>query len=138
MKNIELWKESHSVSQLGFHIVWCTKFRHKVLNANIALSVKKIIAETCREYGWACRVIEVMPDHVHLMIQISPNDRLVDVVRTLKSISAVSIFQEYKDLKGQKFWGSGLWSRGTYYGSVGQVSQETIINYIKNQKVKSK
>lgn len=131
---IELWKDNHSVSKLGFHIVWCTKYRHPVLTGGVELATRRILAETCREYGWACRSIEIMPDYVHLFIQIQPTERLTDVVRTLKSISAVAIFCKFPDLKANKFWGSGLWSKGTYYGSVGQVSQETIIKYIENQK----
>lgn len=75
-----------------------------------------------------------MPDHVHLFLQIHPTERLTDVVRTLKSISAVAIFYKFPNLKTNKFWGSGLWSKGTYYGSVGQVSQNTIVKYIENQK----
>jgi putative transposase len=90
--------------------------------------------KSCRQYDWKIRAIEVMPDHVHLFLQIHHTDRVVDVVQTLKSITAVYVFQTYPKLKGQKFWGSGLWSRGTYYGTVGQVSQATIQKYIENQK----
>lgn len=133
-QKLEVWSESHSVSKLGFHIVWCTKYRHPALTGNAGIEVKKVIAETCREYGWACRSIEVMPDHVHLFIQIHPTERLTDVVRTLKSISAVAIFCKFPDLKANKFWGSGLWSKSTYYGSVGQVSQGVILKYLDNQK----
>lgn len=133
-QKLELWNDSHSVSKLGFHIVWCTKYRNQVLINGVDLEVKKVLAETCREYGWACRSIEVMPDHVHIFMQIHPSDRLTDVIRTLKSISAVAIFYKYPNLKANKFWGSGLWSRGTYYGSVGQVSQNTIVKYIESQK----
>jgi putative transposase len=135
-KKIELWKTNHSVNKIALHIVWCTKYRHQILTNGIDLLVQRIIAESCREYGWACRSIEIMPDHVHIFIQISPLDRPIDIVRTLKSLTAIAVFYKYPKLKGEKFWGSGLWSKGTYYGSIGQVSQETILKYIENQKVK--
>jgi putative transposase len=77
-----------------------------------------------------------MPDHVHLFAQINPTDTPTDVVKILKALTAVSVFDLYPTLKGNKFWGSGLWSRGTYYGTTGNVSQETIVKYIENQKTK--
>lgn len=136
MNKLETWHDSHSVNCIGLHIVWCTKFRNKVLTEPVALTLKRLIGETCSEYHWACRTVEVMPEHVHLFIQIHPTDRPIDVVRTLKSITAVGIFYAYPDLKKNKFWGSGLWSRGAYYSSVGQISQETVIKYIASQKSK--
>jgi putative transposase len=77
-----------------------------------------------------------MPDHVHVFLQANPEDRPIDIVKTLKSISAVAVFYSFPKLKGQKFWGSGLWSKGSYYASVGQISQDTIKNYILSQKSK--
>ena len=77
-----------------------------------------------------------MPDHVHIFVQIHPTDTPVNVVKTLKSTTAIAVFCRFPELKKQKFWGSGLWSRGTYYGSVGQISQETVQRYIENQKSK--
>jgi putative transposase len=136
ISKIELWKTGHSVNKIALHIIWCTKYRHPILKDGIDIFVKKIIAETCIEYDWACRSIEIMPDHVHIFIQIKPEDRPIDVVRTLKSISAVAVFHKYSDIKQQKFWGSGLWSKGTYYGSVGQISEEIILKYISVQKEK--
>lgn len=136
MEKLEVWEDSHSVNKIGLHIIWCTKYRKPVLIGKVELTVKRTIGEVCIEYGWACRTVEVMPDHVHLFIQIHPTDRPCDVVRTLKSITAVAVFTEFLELKKQKFWGSGLWSRGTFYSSVGHISQETVIKYIENQKSK--
>ena len=90
--------------------------------------------EDFKEYGWNVESLEVMPDHIHLFIQIGPEDRPVDIAQVLKSISAVYIFTKFPELKGRKFWGSGLWSTGVYYGSVGNVNEQTIKEYINGQK----
>ena len=127
---------NHAVHQIGLHLVWCTKFRNAVLKDSIDVIVKQSLAETCGHYGWLCHAIEVMPDHVHMFIQIKHTDNPCDVAKTLKSISAVAAFYTFPKLKGNKFWGTGLWSDGTYYGSVGNVSQDTISTYIAGQKKK--
>lgn len=126
----------HAVHILGYHLVWTTKFRHPILKDAVEVETKKIIGETCGVYDWILHEIEVMPDHVHLFLQINHTDCICDVVKTLKSISAVKIFTAFKNLKKNWFWGSGLWSSGTYYSTVGNVSQETIKRYINEQKTK--
>lgn len=135
MGKLEERHENHAVTLLGAHLVWCTKYRKQVLgDAAVALLVKNTIGQACIEYGWCCIDLEVMPDHVHLFLQYSHTESLCCIVKTLKSLTAVAVFTAFPTIRAQKFWGSGLWSRGSYYGSVGNVSQETISNYIKEQK----
>ena len=126
--------ENNCVHELGIHLVFCTKYRKKIFTGIYEVELRHILAQTCAEYGWKIEALEIMSDHVHLFIQIGPEDRATDISRTLKSISAAVIFVKFPDLKGRKFWGSGLWSRGTYYGSVGNVNEETIRDYIERQK----
>jgi len=125
--------ENHAIHKIGYHIVWCPKFRHQVLADGVEVELKHIIHQTCTEYGWNIVALEVMPDHVHLFVQCDHQTRPVDVAKTIKSISAVYIFTKFPKLKQRKFWGTGLWSRGTYYGSVGDVSSETVARYIETQ-----
>ncbi|MEH1784307.1 IS200/IS605 family transposase [Nostoc sp.] len=74
-----------------------------------------ILGETCQTYGWALHAIEIMPDHVHVFVQADHTTAPVEIAKTMKSISAVHIFSTFKDLKKRRFWGSGLWSDGTFY-----------------------
>ncbi len=60
----------------------------------------------------------------------------VNVAKMLKSVSAVRILTVFPKLRGMRFWGSGLWSRGTYFGSVWHVLEETVRKYIEAQKTK--
>ena len=75
-----------------------------------------------------------MPEHVHLFVSAPPTIAPNTIAKTIKSILAVAVFREFPTLKKQRFWGSGLWSDGCYYGSAGTVSAETIKRYIENQK----
>ena len=127
-------RENNSVHELGLHLVFCTKYRKEIFVGVLEVELKHILSQMCAEYGWKLETLEIMPEHVHMFIQVGPLDRPNDIVRTLKSISAVYLFSIFPKLKGRKFWGSGLWSTGTYYGSVGSVNEETIRKYIENQK----
>ena len=124
---------NHAVFSLEYHIIWCPKYRHAVLDDAVAVELKRIIAETCCVYGWELQEIEVLPDHVHIFVQADHTTAPVQIAQTLKSISAVRIFHAFPRLKGRKFWGSGLWSRGPYYATVGHISETAIRQYIEAQ-----
>jgi len=127
---------SHSSYDLHYHMVFVTKYRNRVLTGRIEHETKKVMTEICAAKDWELEEINVMPDHVHLLLSIPPKVALSDVARILKSISAVHIFKTFPKLKSQRFWGSGLWSSNTFYGSVGAVNEETVRKYIQNQKKK--
>jgi putative transposase len=124
----------HALHSLGYQIIWCPKYRHSVLVGAIEVELKRILAETCVAYDWQLHALEVMPDHVHLFVQADHCTAPVEIAKTLKSISAVHLFNKFPRLKARKFWGSGLWSRGTYYASVGHISEQAIRKYIETQK----
>ena len=124
----------HSVYNLNYHIVFVTKYRHKVLIGDVEDYVKFRMEELCKQYGWEMLALEVMPDHIHLFVSADPKVAPLAIASTIKSILTVDIFKKFEGLKQKKFWGSGLFSRGTYYGSAGAVSSEIIKKYIENQK----
>ena len=124
----------HSVYNLNYHIVLVTKFRHKVLKDEIETYIKDEVPKICVRYGWEQLALGCMPYHVHLFVSAPPTTAPVTIAKTLKSILTVGVFKTFPNLKQKKFWGSGLWSDGTYYGSAGTVSAEIIKRYIENQK----
>jgi len=87
--------------------------------------------EELLETDWILGYLEW--DEADHFVQTKERDCLM-VATTIKSILTVDIFKEFNNLKSRFFWGSGLFSRGTYYGSAGTVSGETIKKYIENQK----
>lgn len=126
----------HATYELLYHIVWCPKYRNAVLGGQVEIELKKILAEVCGHYGWVLEEVEVMPDHVHLLVSAEPSTPPGEIAKTLKSISAVRLFSLFPKLKKQKFWGSGLWSPSTYYGSVGHSDEDKVRRYIQGQKVR--
>lgn len=124
----------HATYKIGYHVVWCTKFRHPILVNAVEVFTKNTIAQTCAVYGWKLKQIEIMPDHVHCFISAPPTVAPTDIVKTLKSVSAIAVFTQFPQLKGQKFWGSGLWSKSYYVGTVGDMSEKVVLKYIGTQK----
>lgn len=124
----------HSRYNINYHLVWCPKYRHQVLQGSKAAYLEQLLHNICQHYGYEILNMEIMPDHIHLFVSVKPYTNPTEVVKTLKSISAVWVFKKFPRLKRQRFWGSGLWSKGYYVGTAGTVSAETIKRYIENQK----
>lgn len=82
---------SHSKYNINYHLVWCPKHRHQVLTGRIEAYLKKLIYNICGHYKYEVLSIEVMPDHIHLFVSVKPYVRPTEVVKTLKSITAVWI-----------------------------------------------
>lgn len=130
----EIQSTKHCKYNINYHIVWCPKYRHQVLTGEIEEYLKRLIDNICKYYKYEILSIEVMPDHIHLFISAKPYVGPTQIVKTLKSITAVWIFRKFPKLKHNRFWGSGLWSKGYYIGTAGTVTAETIRKYIENQK----
>ena len=127
---------SHSVSKIGYHIVWCTKFRHPIIDEKVEVVIKNTLGQCCLTYEWKMTEFNTDKDHVHCLIEAGPSDSPSTIAKTLKSMSAIQVFTHFPKLKGQKFWGTGLWSPSTYYGTVGENIEASVANYIQNQKSK--
>jgi len=124
----------HSKYNINYHLVWCSKYRHKVLEGQLADFLKELIEAICNNYEYELLNMEIMPDHIHLFISAPPYIAPADIVKTIKSITAIELFKNYSDLKTNKFWASGLWSKGYYVGTAGTVTADTIQRYIDEQK----
>ena len=124
---------NHCKYLVQYHIIWCPKFRFKVLTDDVCEHLKNILVGICSKYQYEIRALEVMPDHIHIFVATKPTVAPTDVVRTLKSISTIELFKCFPALK--KFYGrcGSLWSKGYFVSSVGNVSEETIKHYIESQ-----
>ena len=127
---------SHCKYLVQYHLVWCPKFRFNVLKGNVEEALKRILAEICTKYEYEILELEVMPDHVHVFVSAKPTIAPTDIVRTLKSVTAIQLFKEFPALK--KFYSrcGSLWSKGYFVSTIGKVSAETIQRYIQEQKSK--
>jgi len=127
---------NHCKYLVQYHLIWCPKFRYNVLKGNVEEALKRILAEICNKYEYKILELEVMADHIHIFISAKPTIAPTDIVRTLKSITAIQLFKEFPALK--KFYSrcGSLWSKGYFVSTIGKVSKDSIQKYIEAQKTK--
>ena len=126
------WKtNSHTVYNLGYHIIWCVKYRKELLVGEIEERLKELLISKSNENGWDIESLEVMPDHVHLFIKSTPSDSVSHIVSQLKGYTANMLRKEFRILRSRL---PTLWTRSFYCESVGHISESTIVKYIENQK----
>jgi putative transposase len=127
----EYTKTSHTVFHHRYHIVWVTKYRYKVLQGNLRLRVREIIAQAAEQMG--IKVINgvLSADHIHVFVEIPPHISVSEFVKIAKGRSSRKIQQEFPEIR-KKYWGCHFWGRGFFSSTSGNVTDEVINNYIDN------
>jgi len=122
-------KTSHTVFHHRFHIVWITKYRYLVLQGELRLRVREIIAQASEELG--IRVINgvLSADHVHIFAQIPPHISVSEFVKIAKGRSSRKIQQEFPEVR-KKYWGCHFWGRGFFSSTSGNITDDMINEYI--------
>ena len=122
-----------SVYNFGYHIMWCPKYRRKVLINEIENKLKEIIISKCNKLDCYVHELNIMPDHVHLFVKTKPTIAPHFLIQQIKGISSRILRNEFKELKRKM---PSMWTRSYFIESVGHISQETIEKYIQEQKNK--
>jgi putative transposase len=114
-----------------YHVVFCPKYRRKVLTGGIDPRLKELILEKQDDYGYKIIDMEVMPDHVHLLIDVDPRMGIVKIVGQIKGYTAHVLRKEFPALKSRL---PTLWTRSKFISTAGTVSLEVVKRYIEDQK----
>ena len=114
-----------------YHVVWCPKYRRKVLTGDIEARLKELILETAASINAEIIEMEVMPDHVHLLMEVDPQYGINRAVRHIKGVSSHALRTEFPALKSRL---PTLWTNSYFVSTVGGASLEAIKKYIENQK----
>ncbi len=131
-------RTSHARYELWYHIAWSTKYRKKVFtNDQSKQSVARLLGKIADKYGMEITELEVMSDHVHLLLSAPPRIAPSRAVQILKSVSTKALFGFYPWLK-RLYWGGELWVGGYFVRSAGPgLTKEDITRYIKEQSEES-
>ena len=97
------------VYSLQYHLVWCTKYRKKVLKDGIDAECKEMLCDLAEEYKFQILAMEVMPDHIHLLVDCRPQFYISDMIKIMKGNLARQMFLLHPELK-KELWGGHLWN----------------------------
>lgn len=114
-----------------YHVVWCPKYRRKVLIQGVDVRLKEIVQDTASEFNSEIIEIEVMPDHVHLLVEADPQFGIAKLIRYMKGRSSRILRIEFPWLKKRL---PTLWTNSYFVSTVGGAPLSTIKQYIENQK----
>ena len=116
-----------------YHVIWCPKFRRPVLIDDVEERLKCVIQEVSKEYSCDVINLEVMPDHVHLLVEVDPQFGIHKLIKTIKGRSSRVIRSEFKWIKSRL---PTLWSNSYFVSTVGGAPLEVIKQYVETQKYK--
>ena len=125
------------VYSLQYHLVWCTKYRKKVLKNGIDTECKEMLQNLAEEYKFQILAMEVMPDHIHLLVDCKPQFYISDMIKIMKGNLARQMFLAYPELK-KELWGGHLWNPSYCAITVSDRSRDQVLAYIEGQKEKEK
>jgi len=122
---------SHAVWECKYHLVWCPKYRFRILEGEIGRSVRDIIKQLCSWKDAEILAGNVQIDHIHLVLWIPPKYSVSEFVGFLKGKSAIKIFDMHAVLK-RRYWGRHFWSKGYCVSTVG-LNEQQIKKYVRWQ-----
>ena len=125
--------KNHYVYSCKYHIIFCPKYRSKILKDGIAKDLTEIIQNECSKKNIKIIEMEIMPDHVHLLLDCPLDNGPLQIIKSIKQQSAVLLKRKHPDIKTRL---PNLWTRSAFVSTVGSVCLETVKEYIANQKRK--
>lgn len=128
---MEYKSNNNVVYSCKYHVVFCPKYRRPVLIDGVDVRLKELIEETCERLNVEIIEMEIMPDHVHLLLEIDPQYGVHRTVKQIKGYSSRILRDEFSWLKSRI---PSLWTNSYFVSTVGGVSLAVVKQYIENQK----
>ena len=126
------WTTSNkAVFNIGYHLIWCPKYRRPVLIGEIVTRLRELLDKKAYEIGVNIEIMNILSDHVHLFIKCQPILSPHYIVQQLKGYTSRILRQEFKTLRTRI---PTLWTRSYYCESCGHISERTVKKYIEDQK----
>ncbi|NLK00099.1 MAG: IS200/IS605 family transposase [Clostridia bacterium] len=126
------WKHSKTtVYNIGYHLIWCSKYRRKVLVGEVESRLRELILEKAGQFDAEINTMQIMPDHVHLFVKSTPVLSPHFIVQQLKGYTSRILRKEFSELRSRI---PTLWTRSYYCESVGHISEDSVKKYIEEQK----
>ncbi|MFC6322546.1 IS200/IS605 family transposase [Companilactobacillus baiquanensis] len=126
--------ERNYVYNFHYHLIWVTNYRNPAFTTPKLISdMKTNLTRIANLNEVTIESMEVMPDHIHMLISFKPKYAPTNIVKAFKGASARMFFEQHPEIKQQEFWGGHLWSHSYYMSTLGNMSKEIVENYIQSQ-----
>ncbi len=126
---------SHTVSRLTVHLVWVTKYRYHVLEGEIKVRCRDLLRQICDSEDVRILKGVVSKDHIHMHIEYPPKLSISELMKRLKGRSSRLLQQEYPHLE-KRYWGRHFWATGYGAWSTGNITDETVQQYLEHHRSK--
>jgi putative transposase len=127
----EVRSNNNVVYRCTYHVVWCPKYRRKVISGAMDVRLKEIIRQVCAERDAPVVELQTMPDHVHLLLTCDPQYGIHRLVKQLKGRSSRLLRAEFPYLKSRM---PTLWTNSYFVATVGGATLEVVRQYVENQR----
>lgn len=114
-----------------YHVVWCPKYRRKVLVNGVDTRLKELVISLCQEFSVELIELEIMPDHVHLLVDVDPQFGIHNLIKRIKGRTSRILRQEYQQLRTKL---PTLWTNSYFVSTVGGAPLKIVKQYIESQK----
>ena len=131
------WTGAHTTHRLRFHLVWVPKYRRRVLEEPVATRLTHLLRQACEVNRWGLEELNIQADHVHLLLQVSTKDSVMNVMQTPNGGTARVLRTEFPGLV-EYLWGESFWSDGYFAETVCQTQEAIHRAYIRNQGLPSR
>lgn len=128
---MEYKSNNNIVYSCKYHVVWCPKYRRKVLTGSVETRLKELLIKSCASMDVDIIEMEIMPEHVHMLIQVDPQFGVHRAVKRMKGSSSKVLREEFPFLKTKL---PTLWTNSYFVSTVGGAPLAVIKQYMENQK----
>ncbi|MEM3063948.1 MAG: IS200/IS605 family transposase [Candidatus Nitrosotenuis sp.] len=128
MPCLKYQKHHHLIYSCKYHVIFCPKHRKKILIGKTADIIKRAVISKQDQYGYKIIEMEVMPDHVHLLLDVSPRDDIAKITDMIKGYTSFMISKEFGVFR------KPVWAPSKFISSVGAVTLDVVKKYIEAQK----
>ena len=114
-----------------YHIVFTPKYRRKIIYNQYKADIRDIIKQLCSYKGVEIIEGHLMPDHIHMLVSIPPKYSVSSFMGYLKGKSTLMIYDRHPELQSK--WDKAFWARGYYVETIGNITEEAVQKYIREQ-----
>lgn len=126
--------ERTCVYNFHFHLIWVTKYRHKIfINETLQTEMSDILEKIAKLNDIKIENLQVCAEHIHMLISFNPKQAPTNIVKALKGGSARLFLANHPEIRQDTFWGNHIWSKSYYMSTFGNINNEVVDKYITNQ-----